>query len=256
VPDALIGSTGFIGGTLLRQRSFDDLFNSKNVESIRGRSYDLLVCSGAPAAKWVANQNADADLANLQRLMNCLADVRADRLMLISTVDVYRDPRGVDEATVIDPKLVDPYGRHRFLLEEFVRQRFASHSVVRLPGLFGKGLKKNFIYDLIHNNALDWTHCESVFQFYDLSRLWSDLKIVLDSRLPLIDFATEPVRVRDLAKKSFGVDFTNVPNKPPVNYDMRSRHTSIFGATGPYMYSANETFQRVAQFVREEKAAT
>ena len=41
-----------------------------------------------------------------------------------------------------------PYGRNRLELEDLVRKEFDT-LVVRLPALFGKGLKKNFIYDAI-----------------------------------------------------------------------------------------------------------
>ena len=51
---ALIGYSGFVGGNLLRQRSFDACFNSSNIEAIAGRSFDLVVCAGAPAEKWKA----------------------------------------------------------------------------------------------------------------------------------------------------------------------------------------------------------
>jgi hypothetical protein len=53
---ALIGHTGFVGGHLSRQVAFDDLYNSKNIEHIAGKSYRLVVCCGASAVKWVANQ--------------------------------------------------------------------------------------------------------------------------------------------------------------------------------------------------------
>ena len=41
--DALIGYTGFVGGNLHRQHAFDALFNSKNIEEIRGRSFARIV---------------------------------------------------------------------------------------------------------------------------------------------------------------------------------------------------------------------
>ena len=39
---ALIGYTGFVGSTLLKQRSFDACFNSANIDQIAGRSFDLV----------------------------------------------------------------------------------------------------------------------------------------------------------------------------------------------------------------------
>src|SRR5215472_8616037 len=167
---ALIGASGFVGGNL-PQHLFQDLFRSTNIEEIKGRSYDLVVCAGAPAAKWKANQDPEGDLANLKRLMSCLTEVNAEHFLLISTVDVYHTPAGVNESTPIEPEKTHAYGRHRYYLETFVRDKFSSSTVVRLPGLFGNGLKKNVIYDLIHHNALHLQHAESRFQFYLLDHL-------------------------------------------------------------------------------------
>src|SRR5690242_17173248 len=110
---ALVGHSGFVGGTLLAQTSFDDLYRSTNIEQIRGRSYDILVCAAAPAAKWKANQDPEGDIANLRRLMQQLATVEACTALLISTVDVYPTPVGVYEDSAINKERSQPYGRHR-----------------------------------------------------------------------------------------------------------------------------------------------
>ena len=49
--------------------------------------------------------------------------------------------------------------------------RFPGALIVRLPGLFGAGLKKNLIYDFVHDNRLDLIHPDGQFQFYDLERI-------------------------------------------------------------------------------------
>jgi nucleoside-diphosphate-sugar epimerase len=252
---ALIGHTGFVGRTLLRQTAFDEVYNSTNITAIRGRSYELIVCAGAPAAKWKANQEPKADLANLESLMSSLSEVAAERFVLISTVDVYPTPRAVDEASPVDAAQAEPYGRHRFQLEEFARRRFPQASVVRLPGLFGAGLKKNFVYDLLYGNCLHLTHAESVFQFYDLSRLWADLQVVMRRSLPLVNFAVEPVRARDVAERCFGISFDNITERPPASYDLRTCFAHFFGGEGKYFYSAQETFARIKRFAEAERKA-
>lgn len=248
---ALIGCTGFVGTTLLRQAQFDDGYNSKNIEDITGRHYDLVVCAGAPAVKWQANQQPQEDWANLQRLMNALQQVTASSFVLISTVDVYDPPVNVDEDTAIVPDNIHPYGKHRFLLEQFVQQQFAKHHIVRLPGLFGHGLKKNFIYDLMHTNCLHLTHCDSVFQFYDLAELWEHLMLVQKHAIPLINFATEPLSARELAAFCFGLEFQNETERPPVYYDMHTKFASLFRRKGKYITSKDETLSAICRFVQQ-----
>ncbi|MEW6185812.1 MAG: NAD-dependent epimerase/dehydratase family protein [Thermodesulfobacteriota bacterium] len=252
---ALIGHSGFVGGNLLRQTRFDELYRSTNIGEIRGKSFDLVVCAGAPAVKWQANQEPEKDQANLEVLMDALREIKVKDLILISTVDVYRMPPAVDEETPIDPALLDPYGRHRFFLEEFVRSRFENYFIVRLPGLFGQGLKKNFIYDLLHNNCPEWTDGDSIFQFYDLENLWADLQRIQENKVSLINLATAPVKAADVARACFQMEFTNKTEKPPVFYDMRTRFACLFGKEGDYISSKEETFNRLRRFIKAEKAS-
>lgn len=249
---ALIGYTGFVGSNLCAQSGFTDKYNSQNITEIRGKSYDLVICAGAPAVKWHANREPEEDLSNIQYLISNLSEVKADHFLLISTVDVYPKPINVYEDTTIHPEAADAYGKHRYYLEEFVRQKFSSFSIARLPGLFGSGLKKNFIYDLLHQRCLELTHCESTFQFYNLDHLWKDLQIVIQHRLSLINFATEPVTAKDVAKKCFGVNFDNRTSRPPVSYDMKSKYANLFGEDANYFYSADETFDQITRFVNNQ----
>lgn len=95
--DALIGHSGFVGTTLLRQRRFDACFRSTDIERIRGQRFDTIVCAGIRATKWQANREPDADRLAIQALQAALDDVQCRRFVLISTVDVFERPLGVDE---------------------------------------------------------------------------------------------------------------------------------------------------------------
>ena len=151
--DALVGYTGFVGSNLTDQHAFDALYNTKNIMESFGTSPDLLVYSGVPAQKFVANQNPEADLKTICGAIENIKAIKPETLVLISTIDVYQIPAGVDEGTVMATEGLNPYGFNRLVLENWVREnvhRFKRTLIVRLPGLFGQNLKKNFIYDLIH----------------------------------------------------------------------------------------------------------
>ncbi|HPH95788.1 MAG TPA: sugar nucleotide-binding protein [Anaerolineaceae bacterium] len=146
----LVGYTGFVGSNLYSSFHFDGLFNSTNIDQAFGLNPDLCVYSGVRAEKFLANNRPDEDRQIILNAIENIKKINPKQLILISTIDVYKFPVNVDETTPIDTDGLHPYGANRYLLEEWVRQNTNCHLVVRLPGLFGKNIKKNFIYDLIH----------------------------------------------------------------------------------------------------------
>lgn len=147
---ALIGFTGFVGANLLAQAKFDSLFNSKNVARIAGASFGTVVCAAAPATMWAANKDPDADLRNIRVLVDALSDVKAERFVLISTIAVLADAAaGLDENSA-QFETQKAYGRNRRQLEVAVAAQFPRCHIVRLPALFGLGLKKNFLFDILN----------------------------------------------------------------------------------------------------------
>jgi hypothetical protein len=145
----LIGSSGFVGGALTRQRHFDRLYNSRNIDGIAGEELDLVICAGAPATMWEANSRPEADAANLARLFNTLLSAKIARLVLISTVAVFDDVSAGYTETGAKFEQRKAYGRNRRELELRAIDNFDC-CVMRLPALFGPGLKKNFIFDLMN----------------------------------------------------------------------------------------------------------
>jgi nucleoside-diphosphate-sugar epimerase len=250
---ALVGYSGFVGGNLLRQRAFDACFNSSNIEAIAGRSFDLLVCAGAPAEKWKANADPAADLANIERLIRALGQAEASKVVLLSTVDVFVDPVAVDEESMTHIAGLHAYGRNRRLLEEVVASRFDT-TIVRLPGLYGHGIKKNAIYDLLNDNNVRKIDSRGAFQFYNLARLWSDIEIALNAELPVVHLATPPVSVTEVARVAFGMEFSNEIVSQPARYDMRTRHADLFGGHGYYIEDTRDELASIAEFVTRERA--
>jgi nucleoside-diphosphate-sugar epimerase len=248
--DALIGGTGLVGGTLLRGRPFDAVYRSTTIGEIAGRRFDRIYCAGAPAEKWKANQDPDADWRNLERLITPLLAADTDLLVLVSTVDVFGSPRHVTEDD--EPLGATAYGRHRLELERILAERFRT-LVVRLPALFGTGLKKNAVYDLLHGNNPEKIDSRARFQFYDLERLAVDLDAAERAGLSLVHFATEPVTVGRMAREAFGIDFTNELPAEPASYDFRTRHAAAFGRSGPYLAGADELLAGMREFASAER---
>lgn len=250
----LVGGTGFVGGTIARQRSVDRSYHRPDVAQIRGQRFDRLYLAGAPAQKWVANDDPEGDAAALAEQVEHLRHVEAQTVVLISTVDVYPTPVGVTESTPLSPTdHPQAYGRNRLWLEGAVKELFPRTVVVRLPGLFGTGLRKNLVYDLLHERE-EFAHRDSVFQFYDLSRLCDDVDVALDAGLDLLNLATEPVSAREVASAVFDRELLNEAGTP-AQYDMRTEHAAVFGGPGDYVTDRAGVLAALQEFVEAERSA-
>ena len=146
--ELLVGSTGFVGGNLLASHDFSAVCHSSDIADHFGARPDLCVYAGVPAAMFLANADPEADLAVMAAARENLRRIAPRRLVLISTIAVYEDSRGRDEDSPMDSENLPAYGKNRLQLERWVRQDHPDALIVRLPALYGKGLKKNFLYDL------------------------------------------------------------------------------------------------------------
>ncbi|SDX83775.1 NAD(P)-dependent oxidoreductase [Citreimonas salinaria] len=303
--DALVGHTGFVGSTLRSQHGFDALFNSSNIDEIADGPFDGVVCAAAPGSMFEANRFPDRDLEKVEGLIERLDRVATKRFVLVSSIAVLEDfAAGLDETTTrFQNELA--YGRHRRRLETFCADRFDDCLILRLPALFGSGLRKNFMFDLLNPmpsmltegryagilgvdeaiagyyrhdpesgmyhldrasydrgkrrpdmdaavkaaglSAIQFHAPDSTHQFYDTSRLWSDIELATQHGLPLVHLATEPVRVgaiyERLAKEAMPATGAKVHHE-----DMRTVHADLWNKSGPYLMDGDEVMMRLAAF--------
>jgi hypothetical protein len=250
---ALIGCTGFVGGTLARHEPFDLLINRANLASLEGLNLTRLVCAGLPASKWIANREPDADRANMERLCRTLGTVSAKSVTLISTIDVYPNTTSADEDYDCSVLPNHPYGTHRLAFERFVRGRFPHAHIVRLAALFGTGLRKNVLYDLLHDNALDVINPDSRFQWYPLIRLPQDLQTIQAMRLALVNLFTEPIATREILTRFFPGKRVGRRASPQIEYGLRTRYDTLFGGGGGYSLGRAAVLDEMARFIETER---
>lgn len=250
----LIGHSGFVGSNLKRQFGFDNFFNSRSYRDMEGQAYELVVCAGLPAEKWRINQEPDKDLANIHALLRILETVESKHFVLISTIDVY--PRLTALTEDFDCNSIDhphPYGRHRRDFETAIKELFPDVTVVRLPGLFGPGLKKNIIYDLLHRNRLDAIDPNSVFQWYAIDRLWADITTVRSAGVPLCNLFPEPIATRDIVKRFFSEVTVTGHQDQPISYDLRTRHSALFDCPdNGYVQTAEDVMHELAAWLAHQ----
>jgi dTDP-4-dehydrorhamnose reductase len=252
MPDALIGCTGYVGTTLLRQRPFAGLFRSTNVHQVGQGEFDRVVCAGAPAQKWLANKDPLADAQKLETLCAALRQLRCRTFVLISTVDVFKDPREVDESSPVDETGLHAYGLHRRRLEKLVQQEFASHLIVRLPGLVGPGLRKNILFDLHNDNQISAIDDQAAYQFYPMVNLAYDIDRALSAKLQLVHLTAPPLRAATVAEQGFGRKLQAKGAQNSAHYDLHTRYAEAFGGSGPYTYDARASLQAIRTYAQSE----
>ena len=250
---ALIGYTGFVGGTLLRAGAYDATFNSKNIEQIRGGRFDTVVCAGAKAAKWLANKDPQTDLAEIQSLIGALETVEAEHFVLISTVDVFGSRTHGDEATLPDEAGLHAYGLHRLMLEKFVTERFKRASIIRLPGLFGEGLRKNLIFDLLNGNQTELINPAGRLQWYPMRFLAETIDAIIRSGIPLIHVAPEPLLTSDIVEMFFPDAVVGAPRQPAPDYDLRTLHAELLGGADGYHFSRATVLDELERYITAER---
>ncbi len=246
----LVGHTGFVGGNLAAAHSFDALYNSANIEQSFGADIGLVVYCGMPGDARPADADPETDLARARQAMQNIERMKPERLVLLSTVDVYGKPAGVYEDSPAGGEGLSPYGSNRLALEGWVHEAWPEATVLRLPAVFGRGLQRNFIFDMLRGgrDALRRTDSRALFQFYDLAQLWGDVNRCLKLGLPLVNLATAPVEAGALHHALFGEEYENHLQGPPPRYDVRTRYGREFGGHDDYIADQTEVIACIAKF--------
>jgi hypothetical protein len=120
--------------------------------------------------------------------------------------------------------------------------------VFRLPALFGDHLKKNVLFDLLHNNNVDKINLNTYYQWYDLGRLHDDIKhITTNHSSGIFNLFTQPVYTADVVDAFFpSADVGYVGNL--VQYDWKTQHL----ASG-YILDASQVMQDIEKFIYEAR---
>lgn len=252
--NAIVGYTGFVGLHMLECFKFDNFYNSKNFKSAKGETFDLCVFCGAPAQKWKANKFPNEDNTIIQEIITILKTIQIRKFVLISTIDVYQNVNAEeDEDVVINCDQNHTYGKNRYILEQFIQSHFIDHHIIRLPALFGKGLKKNIIYDLLHKK--EPIQKNTCFQWYCLDWLKEDIQIILKNNIKICNLFTEPIKTElilnyfeNIFKRSVCVDLTM-----GKRYNNCTKWGILFNSKTSYVRNQHDVIQKLIQFFNFEK---
>ena len=168
----LMGARGFVGSAFARffeKRKVSYVaIHRETYESFAGRKCDILINAAGNSKKYLADQDPLADFNQSVLLsLRALHDFRPTFYVLLSSVDVYpvlADPAKNHEGIMFDPLQSSIYGFHKRMAEFLVQKHAASWLIVRLAGMVGRGLKKNPVYDVLHERPL-YVHPDTQYQF-------------------------------------------------------------------------------------------
>ena len=247
----LFGSTGLIGSVLQEHTTFDACFSSANFKDISSLdAIDHLFLCCLPATKWKVNQDPLMDLHNIFAIVDALSNLRVRRITLFSTIDIYVNcPMGMNEECL--PALGKPsYGSNRFLFEQLVKLH-TSHEklqIIRLPALYHRLIKKNILFDLLHDHETEKINANSAFQWYPLSLLWSDLQDCEDSGI--FNFFPAPIETSSILDEFFPHVATCYG--PRMEYNHFTRHT--LSGYWHWPSTVGENYSLLGDFIREARS--
>jgi nucleoside-diphosphate-sugar epimerase len=170
---AVIGAGGFVGSAFasyIASKPGIELaeVTRSNYDRAAGIARDIVIDASCNSRKYLADEDPFEEFAlSVSHRLRTLRDFPADLQVHISSVDVYGDlssPQTTGEEVNSNEKGVSNYGFHKHLAEKLVRH-YADHwLILRLGGMVGPGLRKNPVYDILHNNPLR-IHPDSQYQF-------------------------------------------------------------------------------------------
>lgn len=258
----VLGGKGFVGSAFLRaaraRRLAAECVDLDSYAAFRGRECDLLVNADGNSKKYLAAESPveEFDLS-VASVLRALHDFRFRNYLHVSTIDVYPDhenPRNNGEDAPINPGRLSPYGLHKYLAELLVRSYAPRWRIVRLGGVLGPGLKKNPVFDLIHDRPLR-VHEDSRYQYLPVDFAAAAALDLAGQGLGgevvnLCGTGTVSIReVRELLKKPLRYAAASVPRE---TYEISNAKLQTHGAV-PRSIDTVKKFVHSVCFSRREK---
>lgn len=219
--NALIGSHGVIGQTLLDQCAFDHVHNSQDIQALR-QGLDQVVIAAPSGQRLKINQGQQPDRENCSQIVQAVVTARPRHVVLISSVDAVTAPH-------------TEYGQNRLWMERQLTEQLPV-SVIRLSTLIGSRIRKNILFDIKHREFLDQADGNAWLQWC----LLDDLSERIHSAVPgtVQDLVSEPVQNSQILSRY-------VPDLV-----FQCRPCSAYYNQQPYVYTREEIFQAMDRYMR------
>jgi hypothetical protein len=118
---------------------------------------------------------------------------------------------------------------------------------VRLPVVYGEGLKKNIIYDLLNKNQIKNINPNDILQYYPVDKLYLDINFSIKNNLSLINLSSEPIKNSEIIKIFYKKIILNKKKIAIRNYNMKSIYSKIWNKKN-YIYTKKYIINDLIKF--------
>ena len=199
---AVIGSRGFVGSNLTevlrkRKKSIFEIEADTSIDEINQSSFRFVYFCAGNSMTFLSRKDPPKCLRqNVSDLYPYLTRLNYKKFIYISSILVYPPScASYGEDMSIDITQLGLYGAHKYMGERYVREFAETWLIVRPTSFFGKGLKKNLLFDLRNDNPniyikkdswmdympIDW-FCE---RLAEIAETESNVVINIGSGLPM-----------------------------------------------------------------------
>ena len=235
----ILGYKGFLGSAIYKVFGESEGLevygiDRNNWKEYSSFSFDYFIDADGNSSKFVATKNMSLDFEqNALSEAKVLDSFSFDKIILISTIDVYNDKsmqQNNSEDSAIDPLTLSNYGFSKYVRELLVRRHAKKWLILRLGGLIGDGLKKGPVYDVLNHSML-YVSKESKFQFINTT---SVANIILQ-----------------LLPESHGNQVFNIAGRGQISMiEFASLAGKIISRDGDILEDINISVEKISQIVK------
>jgi hypothetical protein len=197
---SIIGA-GLVGNALHKQLPDSIIYDRTTSSNLPQQELDVLIVAAPTGSRISVNKDPIKDLEDCQQIINLLQQCRYNKLIYISTVDVYANKTSANA----DPELQQPsvsYGSNRWYLEQAMN-RMPNIHITRIASLIDLSIDKNILYDLKDQVWLDKICLDSCIQWYPLKQLGIDVVRSITQKIRYQNLCSAPICNREIVQKFF-----------------------------------------------------
>lgn len=181
----VIGQNGMLGLDLVKflSASFEvDGITRENYKDHHETSFDVLINANGNSRRFWANQNIYSDFEQSTiSVYKTLSDFKFKKYIYISSSDVYKDHSKTEstlESQVVKVEGLCPYGFHKYLSEQIIRNNCPKYLILRMSMMLGSCIKKGPVFDILNNRPLFVTP-DSCLQIINTKEVASIIEILI-----------------------------------------------------------------------------